>query len=448
MNIVILGAGTIGSYLASCLSQENHTVIVIDHDLKALERMSQLADIGTRLGSAADGHLLKEVKEEISADFFIAMSSDDETNFVACAIAKSLGYPKTVARIRQNIFLNQTHVDFSHLFGVDYILGTERILASDIFKCILHPGILAMESFAHGGVEMRTVVIPEHFSNIDKPLAQLELQDDLLIALIRRKIEGEKQHIIFPKGKDHLMAGDEATFIGKTTAVHQFLGIPQKTIRSAVLVGGSGVAMHLTHLLEEQKIKVKIIEQDEQKCLELARLFPSAIILNHDGTDLHFLKEEDISSSDFFVACTTSQEINILASLLAKQAGCEEVIALVSDESIVPLLQRLNVSYVLSERVSIAHKIHVILHENTLVSLASLYDNRAKIMEVKISEESKVVGMPISQLTGSLPKNLLIAMVKNRKDIIIPKGHYVFSSGDTAIVICAPETVKEVERMF
>jgi len=450
MNIVILGAGSIGAYLAITLSQEEHNVVVIDQDPKALERLGRSADVATRLGSGTDWRLLEDLTE-ISPDLFIAMSSDDETNLVACAIAKNLGYSKTVARIRQSSFLDHSRLDFCRLFFVDHILGTEVIVAHDLFKCLINPGNLAVENFAHGAVQMRTVVIPENFSQMGKPLSQVDLTENILVGLIRRKIAGEKEQIIFPRGQDLLLPGDEATLIGETKVMHNLhalFGIPKKTVRSVVLVGGSGVSIHLCRLLEEQKIDVKIIEQDEQKCQKLAKLFPDSTILNHDGTDFAFLREERVQNCDVFVACTHSHETNILAAALAKQAGCEEVVALVSDESFAPLLQRLNITYTLSERASIAKRIHAILHDDAVVSVASLYDNQAKIMEVKISSESGIVGSPISDLSSSLPSNFLIAMIENRSGVTIPKGSNVLAPGDTAIVICSPESVQKVEKIL
>ncbi|MBS0615279.1 MAG: Trk system potassium transporter TrkA [Verrucomicrobia bacterium] len=449
MNIVILGAGSVGSYLATVLSQEEHNVIIIDHSPEALEKMSRSADVATRLGSGTDWRLLEDLLE-FSPHLFIAMSSDDTTNLVACTLAKNLGYPKTIARIRQSCFLDPFRLDFNRLFSVDHILGTEMIVAHDLFKAILNPGNIAIENFAHGTVQMRTMVIPENFEYAGKPLASVHVSDHLLVGLIRRKIE-KKESIIFPRGQDHLLPGDEVTFIGETHAMHKLpslFGMGNKKIQSVVLVGGGGVAHHLCQLLLEQHIAVKVLEQDPRCSEELSRKFPEATILNHDGTDFAFLREEHVHSSDVFVAATPSTETNILAAALAKQEGCKEVIALISDESFTPLLQQLGITFVISERASISRQVHTILHDDAVIAVASLYDNQAQIMEVKISAESSLVGAPISDLSASFPSNFLIAMVENRKGIVVPRGNNVLAAGDTAIVICSPENIQDVENLF
>ena len=173
MKIVILGAGVHGSYLASNLADEQHDVIIIDQDPKALAKVSRSADVATRLGSGTDWRVLEELTD-LSPDLFIAMSSNDETNLVACTMAKNLGYPKTVARIRQNAFLDHSRLEFSRLFFVDHLLGTELAVAHELFKHIVTPRNLAIESFALGSVQMRTVVIPENFKHAGIPLSTLE----------------------------------------------------------------------------------------------------------------------------------------------------------------------------------------------------------------------------------------------------------------------------------
>lgn len=447
---MIVGCGRTGSFLALTLSQKQHNVVVIDKNPKVLEKIGRSADVATRLGSATDWHLL-EAMIEFSPDVLICMTSEDETNLVTCAIAKNLGYPKTVARIRQNHLLESFRLDFERLFYVDHIIGTELIVANDIFKCMLQPGALAVQNFSHGSVQLRTIVIPDHFGKAGKPLSELYLHENLLVGLIRRKTEKQKEEIIFPKEEELLFPGDEATVIGETKKMHQLhdiLGMQKKIRRSVVIVGASGVAIHLCHLLEEQKIEIKVIEKEEIECQKLAKMFPSATILNHDGTDFDFLLEERVDAFDVFVACTYSHETNILAAALAKQAGCKEVIALVCEDNISPLLEKLGITYALSERASIASKIHAILHEASFISTSSLYGDRAKVMEIRISADSEIVGTPLGNISAAFPQKSLIALIENREGIMVAKNDSVLMPGDTAIVICCPETALEMEKIL
>jgi trk system potassium uptake protein len=454
MNIVILGAGEIGTYLAQTLSREEHNVIVIDRDSKPLEKLARSADVATKVGSGTDWQLLEELLEQ-SPELFLALSSNDETNLVACSIAKNLGYPKTVARVHQTSYLHRSRLDFARMFFVDHFIGAEMILAHDIFKCIVNPGNVAVENFAHGAVQMRSIIIPEHSDLSNRSISELNLPDNLLVGLIRRKPAfGEEiaaERIIFPRGHDFLLPGDEVTVIGESKVMaqlHFLFGTPAKEIRSVVIVGGTPVAMQVCRVLEEENIQVRLIEPDEERCRFLAEHLPGATILNQDPTDLNFLMAEKVHLSDAFVACTSSNEKNILAAALAKQAGCGEVITLVSDESFSSLLRRLGIFFTVSEKVSVANRIHAIIQEESVISVASLYHNQAKIMEIKVSSDSEIVGIPIADLGKYLPEDFLIALIENRGRIMIAKGSNILAPGDTVIVICHPKHVAELQKIF
>lgn len=449
MNIVILGAGNIGSYLALTLSKENHNVTVIDPDAAALEKVSGMADVAIRVGSGTDWTLIEELME-LSPDLFVAVASNDETNLVACTIAKNLGFPKTVARISQTSYLNRSRLDFGRLFFVDHLIAPEIIVAHDIFTCVLNPGNLAVENFAHGAVQMRTLTIPKDWSHGGKKIAELGLHDNLLVGVIERKLQ-EKEDVIFPRGNDLLMPLDEVTMIGDSNVMAQlptYFGLPQKKVQSVTVVGGSAIGVELCRILQEHEIGVHLIEKDLEKCRKLAEELPNVTVFNQDGTDLNFIRSEKIHLSDVFVACTRSSETNILAAAVAKQAGCDEVIAVISEISLAPLLRNLGIFYTISERESFAKRVHSILLEENVISVSSLYENRAKIMEIKVSSDSQIVGIPIADLSSYLPQDFIIALIENKGRIMIAKGSHILAPGDTVILICSPKHIAELEKIF
>lgn len=317
------------------------------------------------------------------------------------------------------------------------------------------PGNASVENFAHGAVQMRSIVINDNGYLSKYSLSELKLPENLLVGLIRRKpCFGEEmttEKIIFPRGHDSLLPGDEVTVIGETKAMSELSALfntPERHIQSVILAGGSPIAMQVCHLLEEEGIHVRIIEQDEQRCHFLAEHLPNATILNQDPTDLNFLTIEKANLADAFVACSTSNEKNILSAALAKQLGCSEVISLVSDESYIPLLRRLGIFFTVSEKVSVANRIQAIIQEETVISITSLYHNQAKIMEVKVSPDSEIVGIPIADLRRHLPEDFLIALIENRGKIMIARGSNILAPGDTVIVICHPKHISELHKIF
>jgi len=453
MNIVILGAGEIGSYLASILSEEQHNVILIDKDPQILEKISQKADVATLLGYGTRWKLLDALIEN-EPELFIAMTGDDETNLVTCSIAKNLGYPRTVARVKEIGFLARSRLDFGRLFYVDHFIGAEMLAANDILKSIINPEDLAIENFAHGAIQMRTIVASEKWHKTNMPLSSLNLPEEMIIGVIKRKkIDPKKvtEQVIFPHGNDHIEAGDEITVLGETKFmqdIHDFFKIEHKHAKSVVIVGGTPVGLRLAHILELRNIHVKLIEHDEKRCHEIADILPKSTVINEEGTNIPFFASEQIQDVDAFVACTNGDDKNFLISTIAKYMGCKKVITLISNTSLVPILKAHDIQFSVSERVNIANRILSIIHEEKIISIASLCDNKAKVLEIKVSEDCELVGIPLSELSAKLPKKLIISAIENRGRVMIGKGNRIISPGDTLIINTSPEILPQLNDLF
>ncbi len=459
MNIVIIGAGDIGLHLATIFSQVNYGIVLIDHDPQKLERASRELDVATKLGSGTDWELLEDLLE-LGPDLLIALTNDDEKNLIACSLAKNLGYPQTVARVRSNKYFLQSRLNFERLFSVDYLIGPEKLTADAIANMILLPGTIEKESFAHGSVQMRTVKVPRNWRRFETPLAnreELEFPSDLMVGLIRREIgkpsmgHRKKEQIIFPHGTDVLLPGDEVTFIGEKKAVdklHKFFGKPPKLPKSVVIVGGSLIGINLARLLQERGIRVRIIEKEFAKCQKLSEILPHSTVIYRDGIDYRFLHSERVEEADVFVSCTRNDEVNFLAGTIARDLGCEQVIITLSDTSYLPLIESLGITHAASARLNAANRILSIAREKTIASMVSMYDNQAEIMEVRVSPHSKIAGIPIRHLGPELPKDFLIVLIQSRGRVFIADGTRVLSPGDTVVVISSPKHVTEIKKLF
>lgn len=450
MDIVVAGAGNIGSYIAGVLAEEEHNVFLIDKDVKTLEKVSRGIDVASVPGYATDWKLLEELREN-EPQFFIALTGSDQTNLAACAIAKNLGYPKTIARVTETSYVTRSSLDFGRLFYVDYFIAAELLAAHDILKSVISPSDLMIENFAHGAIQMRSLVLPENWARPNLPIRDLSLPDELIVGLIRRKINEEESQVIFPHGDDHLLPNDEITVVGETKVMKDLQGVfgtQNRSLSSVVIVGGSPVALQLGRILEKQNIAVKVIERDEGRCNYLAEYLPNSTIINHDGKDLNFLLSEKVEETGAFITCMHNDECNLMISALGKQAGCEKVIALISDASLSPILRKLGITAYVSEKVKIANRILSIVHSETIISITSLSDNRAKVSEIKISNKSELIGIPLSDLSARLPRDLLIAVIESRGKVMVGKGNRILSPGDTVIVISHPKQINDMQYLF
>jgi trk system potassium uptake protein TrkA len=447
MNIVILGAGKTGSYVASILSEEGHNVILIDQDAKILEKVGRESDVATLHAFGPSWKLFEDLMENQPQLFFAATGSD-ETNLVSCAIAKNLGFPKTVARVQSRDYINHSRLDFGRLFFVDHFIGPELLAAQDLFKVLVHSGDVAVEHFAHGAIQMRTVIVPDLWDRGGTPIRGLNLPSDLIVGLIRRKTD-EGEDIVFPHGEDHILPGDEVTLVGEAKVIHrlhEIFHIPEHRVRSVILAGGSAIAAHLAHFLIQQKIAVRIVESDRLRCEELSELLPLATIIHRDAKDPDLLRSERVQNTDALVSCTQDDGTNLLIAALAKEMGCPKTLAVITEAKHSSILEKLGVIPALSARVNVANRILSILHQETLLTVASLCNDHAKIVELKVSPSSKAIGIPLSDL--DLPTDLLIAVIESQGRVMIGKGNRILCPDDVVIVICHPRQIPQLQPIF
>jgi len=454
MNIVILGAGDTGKYITSILAKEQHNIVLIDKQVKKLEEASWNIDVATREGVGTDWQLLDSLLD-LSPDLFIALTGEDQTNLVSCSIAKNLGYPRAIARVRDNRYLNRTRLDFARIFDIDYFICPELLVANEIYKYMNSPGSLRVESFAHGAIQLRTIVIPQNWDRVNQTLAHLHLPKGMMIAIIRRRgqdsTKEEDKELIFPHGNDHIYPGDEVTLIGETDVIseaHRHFGLSQKPIQSVVIIGGSRTAVNLSKILEKRGMKVRVIEKDYQKCCEIADRLHHTTVINHDGTDLEFLKSEKVGQADVTVVTTRSDEGNVMIGLLSKEAGCENVMVQLTNTDYIPFANRLGINHTPSPGVEAANRILALALSGTITSVISLHKNQAEIMEISVSSTSKMTGIPLSELSSMLPKDFLIAAIQNRGRIMIANGNRIISPGDSVIVVSHPRHLRELENIF
>lgn len=449
MKIVILGAGETGGYAASVLSQEEHDVTLIDRDPKILEQISRETDVETILSSGVSWKLFASLLER-KPDLFFAATGHDETNLIACALAKNIGFPKTVARIKSLDYLQCPKIDLARLFYVDHFIGAEMLSAQNLFKILTHSGDVAFEHFAHGAIWMRTIQVPDKWNRGKDPIRELNLPEGLIACLIRRK-SGDVDQVLIPHGNDCILPGDEITIAGEASAMeklHQIFGIPEHHVKSVILVGGSTPALYLSHYLMQQKVAVRIIEKNLARCRVLSDLLPNATIINRDGLDPLILVEEQVENADAMVCSTADDGTNLLIASMAKRQGCLKAIALANNPAYIPLIETAGVMPAMSARVNVANRLLSILHQETILSITSLSNNAAKIVELKVPSSSKLVGIPLSELSSRLPKDLLIAVIENHGRVMVGRGNSILCPDDTVIAICSTHGVEQLQALF
>ena len=334
MKIVIVGAGKVGVALTRHLAVENR-VTVIDQNPHLVENIINIYDVMGVCGNGASYDVQKEADVE-QADLLIATTSSDEINILTCLVAKKMGVQHTIARIRSPEYGRQLRFMRSEL-GLSMAINPEAATAREIARVLRFPTAMKLESFSKGRLELVEYRVAEHTALDGTRLSELYRNFKVRVLICAVARQGET--IIL--GDFTLRA--ETRSISRRTRnwkVLRLLGVFRAEASSVMIVGASKMCYYLASELLEMGMSVKIIDQNEQRCVEMSEKLPRALVIVGDGTDSELLSEEGISQTDAFVAITGLDEANILMALsAAKQSGdCCKVVAKINRKSLLELV--------------------------------------------------------------------------------------------------------------
>lgn len=432
MKVIIVGAGKLGQKLAESLVAENIDVILIDSNTNLIDKINENLDVLTVAASGVDINTLKEVDIK-SCDLLVACTKEDETNTVICLLAKKLGCKKTIARIRNPEYMEQLDFVKTEL-GIDYIINPELETAKVIEKYLLKNFSFYTGDFAKGKVTMLDFNIGHNEGFVGKKIEDLRDFDDFLITAVSRGGE-----IIIPDGSTQLIKNDIIHVIGKSTDIESLdakfqeeIGIMRKQIERVMILGGGKVSFYLAKQLSQSDISVTILEEDKARCEVLDEKLDNVLIIHGDGTDIHLLEEENLKFMDAFIGLTGYDEQNLLMALMAKQAGVSRVVAKISRENYIKIIDKLDIDAAFNPVYITASNILKYIRGGKVISVSLLLGGDGEVTEIIVGENLSFTGKPLAEL--NLPKGIIIGAIVRNGDVIIPKGSSIIYPGDRIIV--------------
>jgi trk system potassium uptake protein TrkA len=451
MQVIICGGGQVGSAIARHLAGEDNDVTVIDQRADLIERLTDTLDVKAMVGHASRPDVLERAGAK-DADMIIAVTFSDEVNMVACQIAHSLfDVPKKIARVREQSYLDPV---WATLFSrdnlpIDVIISPEIEVARAIARRLHAPGAIDMIPCADGRVRIVGVHCGDDCPVVNTPLRQLtELFPDLHIVVVA-VIRGDK--LIVPSDEEQLLPGDDVYFVADQEHLERAMaafGHEEKEARRMIIAGGGNIGLNLAHDLEENYpgVSLKVIEFNRERAEVVADRLNRTVVLYGDVLDREILDEANVATSEAIIAITNDDEVNILASLLAKRYGCRKSLTLVNNMAYWPLLTKLGVDVVVSPHESTISTILQHVRRGAIHSVHSLRDGAAEIVEADALETSTIVGRPLREI--NLPDGIIIGTVLHDGEVIIPRGDTVIHPNDRVVVLAAAKAVKKLEHIF
>lgn len=450
MKIIIVGCGKVGTTLAEQLTRENHDITLIDIDGDALRSVSDSIDVMSVTGNGAIYQVQMEAGIK-DADLMIATTNSDELNMLCCLIAKKAGNCHTIARIRNPEYSAEIGYIREEL-NLSLAINPELAAAREIARLLRFPSAIKIEPFAKGRIELLKFRIPEG-STLDQIRVMevvSKLKSNVLICAVERGDD-----VVIPDGNFVMSKGDVISFMASHADSADFFrkaGIENNVVKSAMFVGGGKVTYYLAKSLADTRIKIKIIEQKEERCRELSELLPSAMIIHGDGSDQQLLLEEGIRQTEAFASLTGFDEENIMLSLYAASQSKAKMITKVNKISFENVINSLNLGSVIYPKLITADIIlqYVRAMQNSMGSnvetLYKIVADKAEALEFRITKDAPVIGIPLEKL--QLKSNLLVACINRNGKILTPRGKDTIEAGDTVIIVTTHTGLNDIRDIL
>ncbi len=445
MRIIIAGMGDVGYQLAKKLSSENNDIIALDVDKERLTYTDQMADILTIQGSSTSIRTLQLAGIE-KADLLVAVTSSEEVNITTAILGKKLGAKKTIARVANAEYLKSDNQDYFSKIGIDFMIYPEDLAAKEIVNLINRTAATDIVEFQKGKISVIGLKLDKNAPIVHKTLSEISRQNpsmDFRVVAIYRNLR-----TIIPKGNDKFLPNDQIFTITKSEAIDQVLKLAGKEdvkFDNIMILGGGKIGRKVASSISD-RMTVKLIDSNPEKAFELADSLPNTLVIQGDGRDIDLLAQEGIIDVDAFIAVTEDAETNIISCLLARHLGVKKTIALVDKVEYVPLTQTIGLDSLINKKLIAANNISRYIKRGELLSYASLEGIDAEVMEFKATSGSEVTKDKIRDVY--FPKGVIVGGLVRGEESIIATGDTQIKPGDRVVVICLPDLVSDVEKLF
>lgn len=214
-----------------------------------------------------------------------------------------------------------------------------------------------------------------------------------------------------------------------------------------MILGGSKIGFYLAQLCLKKGIAVKIIESNLERCKQLSEQLPdNALVIHGEGTDIDLLEEENLAEMDAFIGATGFDEENLFMSLRAKQLDIGKVIAKISRQSYVHIIEKLGIDMAINPVNITASDILKYIRGGRVISVSLLLDGQAEVTEIIATKHLSVLDKPLKDL--NLPKGIIIGAIVHKGKVHVPNGDSRIQNGDRIVVFSLLSQVPALETFF
>ena len=458
MNIIICGAGRVGFTIAKLLSEQGHSITVIDQSSEDIQKINDTLDVKAIVGKATYPSILEKANAS-ETDMIIAVTRNDEINMLICQIAFSIfNIPKKIARIRSQDYLNPkfTRVYSKENLPIDVIISPEIEIAKSIQRKLEAPGALDSVPFTENKIRLLEILIKENCQSIDIKFNELTKKYPKLEANVIGINRDEKFFI--PKKTDSVRKDDKIYVIINSSQMSETLkafGHEEKISKKILIIGGGNIGYNLAKNIEEtlETVRVKIVEKNKERAEYLANELNDTIVINGDALDEEVLLEANLDEAETVLALTNDDEDNLMVSVLVEKFAKDKselnnkrTMALINKPNYSLLQSSLKIDDFIDPRMNTVSSILKHVHKGTIENAYSILNGEYEIIEAEIIETSELINKELKN--SNLPDEIRIGAILRGEDVIIPRSNFVFKKEDIVVLLAKKDFLHVVENMF
>ncbi|MGD8393413.1 MAG: Trk system potassium transporter TrkA [Desulfobacterales bacterium] len=456
-NILILGLGGIGYYLAKRLIHEGYAITTIESDGKLIRDADGILDARLMQGNAMSIECWREAGAA-KMDYLIAVTDNDAVNMMACLIADRFGIPRKIARVRSLEWGGEDSLLNADDLKIDLIIHPEELAAQEIFRLIKLRAGNEIIDVAEGQIQVMATRIHEK-----SPLAYRKLKDiskeyrefPFRVVAVARGIT-----TLIPGGEQELLPQDQAFFMASSLNLPRLMGmtgVEQQKRHRVMVLGGGLVGRRLAELLDKS-VEVRLIEKDERAAQELSFELADTEVLQGDGSDSNVLLSAGLLDMDTFITATGENETNIMSCVLAKhlmnspngksrgrQGKC---IALVNKEDYLVLAATMGSDIALNKKILAGNEILKFIRRGELISVAHLHGFDAEVVEIAAAPKSPITRKPLSKLDPVYYGKIMIGSIYRDGVWQVAVGDTHIQDNERVIAVCLSPHLKDVQTLF
>ena len=452
MNIIICGAGRVGFTIAKLLTEQNHSITIIDQSSEDIQKINDSLDVKAIVGKATMPSVLEKAHND-ETDMIIAVTKNDETNMLICQIAYSLfKIPKKIARIRTQDYLNPR---FEKIYNkenlpIDVIISPELEIAKSIQRKLEAPGALDNVPFADNKIRLLEILIDEKCPIINIKLNELTKNFPKLNANILGVVRNEK--FIFLKKNDVMKKEDKVYVTINSSQMKETLsafGHNEKISNKILIIGGGNIGFNLAKNIEQSfdEARIKIIEKDKNRAEFIANELNNTLVINGDGLDEDILTEVNLEEVETVIALTNDDEDNLMVSVLVEKFSKDKrTMALINKPNYSLLQTSLKIDDMIDPRMTTVSSILKHVHKGTIETAYTILNGEYEVIEAEIIETSELINKELKN--SDLPDEIRIGAVLRKDEIIIPRSSFVFQKEDTVVFLAKRDQLPVVENLF